>query len=62
MKRIRLWISIGLRRLQLWIAPDYWKCCNCGHVDWVEKEVMCWKCNNVIDRLLQPGEMIYRGD
>lgn len=54
MKRIRLWISIGLRRLQLWIAPDYWKCYYCGAIGWKEEEVGCWSCNL--------GEMIYKGD
>lgn len=54
MKRIRLWISIGLRKLQLWIAPDYWKCYSCGAVRWREAEAGCWSCTL--------GEMIYKGD
>lgn len=60
MRRIRLYIADILRKIQLWIAPNYWRCTWCGHVDWVEKEVMCWKCNKGLASGL--GEMIYKGD
>jgi len=36
------------------IQPDYWVCMNCGHIKYIEEEVMCWKCGI--------GEMIYKGD
>jgi len=54
MRKIRLFISDVLRRIQLWIAPNYWRCYNCGAIEWKEQEVRCWNCTM--------GEMIYKGD
>lgn len=35
------------------IQPDYWRCCNCGYIEYKEEEVICWKCS--------VGDMIYKG-
>jgi len=51
-----LFIRLGMliRLIGREIQPDYWVCINCGHIEYHEREVMCWKCGI--------GEMIYKGD
>ena len=53
----RLFVALGymVRLIGRSIQPDYWICMFCGHVEWKEQEVLCWKCNGA-------GEMIYKGD
>lgn len=35
------------------MQPDYWVCTHCGNIEYLEREVLCWKCGM--------GEMIYKG-
>jgi len=51
-----LFIRLGMliRLIGREIQPDYWVCMNCGHIEYREEEVKCWKCGI--------GEMIYKGD
>lgn len=50
------YIRLGMffREFGLAIQPDYWVCVNCGHIEYYEQEVRCWKCG--------VGEMVYKGD
>jgi len=36
------------------MQPDYWACANCGRIEYLEREFICWKCGI--------GEMIYKGE
>ena len=47
-------LSIFVRTVGKEIAPSYWRCTNCGHTEYKEREVLCWKCGL--------GEMIYKLD
>lgn len=51
---VKFWIWY-IRLVKKNLIPDYWKCCNCGHTEFKEKEVYCWKCK-------LPYEMIYKGE
>jgi hypothetical protein len=50
------WVKFGMlfRVIGKELQPDYWICTNCGHIGYVEKEIVCWECG--------VGEMIYKGE
>ena len=50
------WIRFGMfiRVAGTEMQPDYWVCTNCQGIEYLEREVICWKCGI--------GEMIYKGE
>jgi hypothetical protein len=52
MKKVRIIFGILLCKIGEKIKPNYWKCIGCGHIEFKEEEVYCWKCST--------GEMIYK--
>jgi hypothetical protein len=52
-KKLEIALSILVRTIGKEMAPDYWRCCQCNHTEYKEKEVLCWKCG--------VGEMLYKG-
>jgi uncharacterized OB-fold protein len=42
-----------VRILKALLRSAWWQCNKCGHVEWYEREVICWECGK--------GEMIYKG-
>lgn len=53
MNKLRIKLGMMIIRIGKWIQPDYWVCFNCGHIEYKEREIMCWECGI--------GEMIYKG-
>lgn len=53
-KNFYIHLGMFFREVGKAIQPDYWVCMNCGHIEFYEREVRCWKCGI--------GEMIYKGD
>lgn len=52
-RNFRIAFSIFIRTVGKEMAPDYWRCTNCTHTEYKEREVLCWKCGI--------GEMLYKG-
>jgi len=52
-RNLAIALSILVRTIGEEMAPAYWRCCQCGHTEFKEEEVLCWKCGI--------GEMLYKG-
>lgn len=50
----RIELGLFVRKLGRRIQSNYWKCCECGNIEFSEREIICWKCGR--------GEMIYKGE